>query len=416
MWEALDHQTELADIGLKILRENAMVYLAMEERTGKTVTAMLICENSSASRIAVLSTIKALSGWKEALHNFPHLCSYELMNYHSAHKLKGKYDLIILDEAHNYISSYPKHNGIWKEVAKLTKDVPIIYSSATPHAQGRQMLYGQFALSTWSPWAQYRTYYDWYKQYAERDKNGGFKMSYVSGNVQAVDYTAVQDERIKKEVEHLFVKKTRQELGMKDPKDILHYIELSDEIKEVYNALVKDKYIEFTSRASGIDYKLVCDTPTKLRSSLHMLEGGGLKFTRKVNEREIAEYVVLSNREKIDYILKTWGDTEDVVIMYNYIVEKEKLEKEFKHARILQAQTYAEGVDLSGHKHLIIYSQGFSTAKHTQRRARQANRKRVDPINVHFLLVKKAVSEQVYKAVSINKVNFVDSVFERTQL
>jgi ERCC4-related helicase len=120
---------------------------------------------------------------------------------------------------------------------------------------------------------------------------------------------------------------------------------------------------------------------------------------------------VLNNTEKVDYIKKHFGDTEDLVIMYNYKAELTKLSAHFKKAKLLQGTSYAEGVDLSMHKHLVVYSQDFSTARHTQRRARQANMNRKEPITVHFLLVKKAISEEVYKTVSINKKNYVDSVF-----
>jgi len=139
-----------------------------------------------------------------------------------------------------------------------------------------------------------------------------------------------------------------------------------------------------------------------------MLEGGVAKIEK--------QYLCLDNQEKIDYIKEHFHDSLDLVIMYNYIAEKAKLEDSFVNARILQATSYAEGVDLSMHKNLVIYSQDFSTARHTQRRARQCNLKRDKPINVHYLLVKKAISEQVYKTVSLNKKNFVDSVFEREEL
>ncbi len=414
MWKYLDHQVELAKQGLEILREYAIVYLAMEERTGKTGTAIAICEDSSISSVLVITKLDAIDGWNEHLANLLHLCSYTVINYHSAHKAKGKFDLIILDEAHNYISGYPKHSSIWKNIQKLTKDKPLIYISATPHAQGAQLLYGQFALSSWSPWSKFKDFYAWFKHYAARDKNGNFKMKYIGPDREAIDYTAVRHDDIFEEVKHLFITKTRAELGFEhEPEDHLHYIELSDNIKEVYNTILKKKAIEFTSSKNGKDYKLVCDTPAKLRAALHMIEGGGLKLQ---NAQGKEEYLELGNEEKAEYILKTWGDTEDVVIMYNYIVEEIKLRRMFKHARVLQAQKYAEGVDLSKHKHLIIYSQNFSTAKHTQRRARQANINRNEEIKVHYLLVKKAVSEQCYKAVSKNKTNFVDNLFERVEL
>ena len=93
-----------------------------------------------------------------------------------------------------------------------------------------------------------------------------------------------------------------------------------------------------------------------------------------------------------------------------------KLRSYFKKATILQGTSYAEGIDLAHKDTIIIYSQDFSTARHSQRRARQAAKHRDRSITVHFLLVKKAVSEQVYNTVSINKQNFIDSVFERNTL
>ena len=153
---------------------------------------------------------------------------------------------------------------------------------------------------------------------------------------------------------------------------------------------------------------LVCDTTSKLRTSLHQLEGGTIKID---NDRH-----VLSNCEKVDFILEHFGDEESLVIMYNYQAELVKLDQHFKRARLLQATSFAEGVDLHEYSDLVIYSQDFSTARHTQRRARQANKKRDKPINVHYLLVRKAISEQCFKTVSVNKKNFVDSVFNRSTI
>jgi len=200
--------------------------------------------------------------------------------------------------------------------------------------------------------------------------------------------------------------KTRKETGFEhEPNDKIHYIELSKPVVEVYNKIVKDKVLHFTHSETKKDYSLICDSPIKTRWSLHMLEGG----TAKINN----DYLVLGNTEKVDYILKTWGDTKDLVIMYQYKADKLKLERYFKNALLLQSTSFAEGIDLSNYKHLVIYSQDFSTARHSQRRARQANRNRQEEIIVHFLLVKKGVSEKVYNTVSVNKKNFVDTVFER---
>jgi hypothetical protein len=368
----------------------------MEERTGKTLTAILVAEKSAAERVLVITKKKALDGWHETLKAFEHTKEYVVTNYHQAHKMTGTFDLVLLDESHNYISAFPKPGNLWKQLKVLLVRLPIVYISATPNAQGPQMLFHQFALSSWSPWCKHGNFYQWFRLYGkpyEIEING----------IPIRQYDKCDAALILGVVEHLFITKTRAELGFEhEPTDEIHYIELGKATKEVYNTIVKDEIVEITAGT------LVCDTKSKLRVSLHMLEGGVAKIED--------EYIVLANREKADYILEHFGDNEDTVIMYNYKAELTKLSVIFKKALLLQATSYAEGVDLSGYANLIIYSQDFSTARHTQRRARQCNKKRDTPIVVHYLLVKGGLSAQVYKTVTVNKKNFVDSVYFKETL
>jgi len=393
-----DHQIELTSPTFDILKEYGLVYLNMEERTGKTLISILVAEKCpNVKRILVITKKKALEGWHETLKEFKHTKEFVVVNYHSAHKAEGEFQLAILDEAHNYISCFPTRKTIWNKVNKLVYGLPIIYMSATSSAQGRHLLFNQLALSHWSPFKKYKDYYAWWREY------GIPNQLYLHGRY-IEQWNKVDNDRVWEEVKHLFITKTRIELGFEqEPEDKLHYIELDKTTIAVYNELRKEKIIEFKAGW------LVADSSMKLRSSLHSLEGGTIILKDDLTDKPT--YHILANREKIDYILKTWGDTTDVVIMYNYKAEKLKLEKEFKNAKLLQATSYAEGIDLSKYRHLIIYSQDFSTARHTQRRARQANKNRKEEITVHFLLVKKAISDQVYKTVSINKMNFVDSTY-----
>jgi len=391
------YQVELAINAYEILREDMIVYLAMEERTGKSLTAILVAEKcEQVDTVLIITKKKALDGWYETLKAFKHTKSYTVVNYHQVNKIKDKYDLILLDESHNYISSFPKVGKLWKDVNKLTKFIPLIYISATPYGQGPQQLYHQFALSSWSPWKMHNSFYEWFRMY-------GKPYSIEINSINIPQYDRVDNELAINCVKHLFVTATRQSLGFThEPTDIVHDIKLNDDTRAVYNELVKHDLVELSV---GM---LVCDSSPKLRTSLHQLEGGTIKID--------ANRYVLSNTEKVDFILKKFGDKKSLVIMYNYIAEKQKLEKHFKKALILQATSYAEGVDLHKYQDLVIYSQDFSTARHTQRRARQSNKKRDTPINVHYLLVKGAISWQVYKTVSLNKKNFVDSVFNRSTI
>lgn len=370
------------------------MYLAAEERTGKSLTALAICEQSSAKTILIVTKKgKPLEGWKDTILNYETKKDYTVINYHSVDKIEGSFDLIVLDESHNYISGYPKHSKLWVKVRKKTAGKLVVYVSATPYAQGPQMLYSQLALSSYSPWRSYSTFYGWHRHY------GIPSLVYLAGRSME-KYDKCRSEEVLAAVSHLFVSRTRKQCGFKqEPVDKLHYIELSDKTKLAYNTLVKHKIIEYADH----EEPLVCDTSMKLRTSLHMLEGGVAKIHN--------DYVILRNTEKVDYILATWGDVKDLAIMYHYKAERTKLEKHFKNALLLQATTNAEGIDLYDTEHLVIYSQDFSTAKHTQRRARQANSLRKEDIVVNFILVKEAISDQVYTTVSLNKQNFVDKFF-----
>jgi len=410
MWIPQEHQIKIAFTGYQILKENMIVYLATEERTGKTLASLLIAEMcSNVSKVLVVTTKQAIEGWKECLANYR--CSKEITvtNYHQVTKLKESFDLVILDEAHNYITSYPKPGKMFKDLKKVTKDKPIIYLSATPHAQSYSQLYHAFGLSSWSPWSRFSTFYRWFDSY------GIPETEYIAGR-PIIKYNRVQEGKVLADIQKLFISKTRKEIGFKqEPSDKLHYIKLDQVTRAVYNDCQASKVLLLPD-----DEQLELDSSMKLRSTLHMIEGGVAKRTwlelAKGEPVQKHKFYVMSNKEKIDYILQTWGDTEDICIMYHYRAEFLKLSKYFKKAAILQGTSFAEGVDLHKTKHLIIYSMDFRTSKYSQRRARQANQKRDDPIIVHYLLVAGAISEQVYTTVAVNKINFIDSVYQRNSI
>ena len=390
------HQVDISSQALDILRKNMIVYLAMQERTGKTLTSILICEQTKCNNILVITKKKALTGWIDTLSKYKHNKTYECINYESLHKCTFKPDLVIIDEAHSNLGAYPKVGKTWKEVFKFTKGKPIIYLSATPSAQTYAQLYHQFKLSSWSPWTKYPSFYNWHKDY-------GIENIIYLGGRQIKQYNEVKSEKVMSSVEHLFISYTRTELGFEhEPNDILHYIDLSPEIKTYYNSLLKDRV------ATVAGTEVIADTVMALRTKLHQIEGATLKQEDK--------NIFLSKIDKIDYILKTWGDSKDLVIFYQYQNELSLLKQTFKSATILQGTSFAEGVDLSMYETCVVYSMDFSTAKYTQRRARQCNMKRDTPIDFHFLLVKGAISEQVYQTVAVNRTNFVDSYFNKQEI
>lgn len=389
------HQVDIAKQAFDILKVNGIVYLAMEERTGKTLTSILTVEHSKiAQKILVITKKKALDGWFDTLAKYKTDKLFDVVNYHQVDKKNPKdYQLVIIDEAHAYLSKYPKVGEIHKSVAKFTKDKPIIYLSATPSAQGYSLLYHQFSLSNWSPWRHYSNFYKWFEVY-------GVPRTRFIGGKQFKEYNTTKEDLVKKDVDHLFISYSRVDLGFEhEPNDVVHFVELEQTTKKLYKELETNNLVKVN------ELEIIADTPMSLLTKLHQIEGGTIKYEE--------DSLAIGNLEKITYILDKWGDSEDLVIFYHYKQEEKLLKRYFNKAQILQASSFAEGVDLSMYEHLVIYSMNFSTSQYTQRRARQANMKREQIINVHFILVKGGISEQVYKTVAVNKSNFVDKYYMR---
>lgn len=421
------HQTEISLQAYGLLKRYGWVYLAMQERTGKTLTSILVAEMSKCTNILVITKAKALKGdddkdivsakggWAGALNLYLKVKSvnqvwktatktYTIVNYESIHKISGKYDLVIIDEAHSKIAAYPKVSLTWNKVYAFTKGKPVIYLSATPSAQSHSQLFHQLKLCTFSPWAKYKNFYDWFNVY------GLPETKRIGGGQQIIVYDKCRDDLIQKIKDTFFISYTRKQLGFKaEPVNVKVYIEPSPYTKKLYNILSNDKVITADKFMVDVECDYIADSVIRHRVGMHQIEGGTLKISD-------TQSIKLGNTEKIDWIKKEYGDSSNIVIFYQFVHEEILLKEHFNNARILQGTSYAEGVDLSMYETLIIYSMDYSTAKYSQRKARQANIARVDDINVIYLLMKGAISDQVYTTVCENNKNYVDSYFINTTI
>lgn len=400
--ELRKHQEELLSRCIDVLREHKLCYLSAEERVGKTLPAIMAAYHlSEGGAVLILTKKKALDGWCETINslkiNPTRFCF--IINYERVKNLLPSYEnsfsFVILDEAHHALSAYPKPSKTAQLVQKLIYKSPyVLFLSATPHAESYSQIFHQLNVSQHSPFDGYRDFYKWFAEF------GRPQFKWV-GPRQIAMYNEINSELLLPEIKHLFVTMTREQAGFEeDPEDSLHYVEPSEFLKSKYAEAERLRIIRLED-----ERVLELDTPSRLLFSLHQMEGG----TIKVSETESLE---LGNTEKIDYIKKMWGDKEDTVIFYNYIAEGKLLRKSFQNTLILQGTSFAEGVDLSNYAHLVIFSQNFSASKYIQRRARQCNFNRKDPIKVHFLLMKNWVSDQCYDCVSSKYKNFTFKLYK----
>lgn len=392
-----DYQVSIAEKAYGILASNGLVFLAMEERTGKSLTSLLICNLcKNVSNVLIVTKKKAMQGWMETISRFNNekAINFVLINFEALHKLPAiNFELAIIDESHYAISSYPRPSKTFRQLKSITYNLPCIFLSATPSAESFAQLFHELNVTKYSPFAKYRSFYEWHRVYGIPDAQ------WISGRkIEKYNLVKVQD--VVKAVEHLFISFSREQLGFEhEPVDKPVFIELSSYTKELINKAKVSKVID------NFHTVYTLDSIAKELSCLHQLEGGTLKLSE-------SSFVETGSNEKVNYILNTHGDSESLVIMYNYVAEKQLLEKYFKNATILQGTAFAEGVDLSKFSKLVIYSMNFSASKFIQRRARQCNLNRSEPIVVEYLLCKGQISELVYDAIVNEKVSFTKSYYQ----
>jgi len=378
------YQIEIAKKAKELLRSSSWAYLAMEERTGKTLTALLAVEDYN--KILIITKKKALEGIMETLNLLPHLKNkVTLTNYHQVKHIKQSFDVVILDEAHAYLSAIPKQGVIYKEVEKVVKNTPILYLSATPYAEHIGQIYPQLKLlGAYSPFWEFNTFYQFFDVYGI-SKVKKIPYGYVN------DYTHYHNHKVLEKIKSNFIWFSRDDAGFEySPTDNLIYVNMDkttkDDIKKALRTLVLDGE--------------PLDSPMKLRNAIYQREGGVYKDK------------IYLNIEKITKIKELYGDSDKIVIMHHFVNEGKKLRQHFKNALILQGDAYAEGVDLHQFDKLIIYSMSYSTSKYIQRRARQSNKQRDKPIEVDYLLVKRGLSEAVYNQVAKKHKNFTKRSFD----
>jgi len=391
MWSYNPHQIEGAKLALSILRDYGIVYIAWKERTRKTGTALLLSENSKAKKILVVTKKKAIPGWNTHLKNLPITKSYTIINYESVHKIKDTFDLIILDEAHHAISSIGRTSKTWMNVKKYTLGKPIVYLSATPYSEHLGLIFNQLALSSYSPFKEYINFYKWYNVF------GIPKM--VRTPYGLVDSrTKYKDKEILDKIQHLFIWKTRQEVGIEhEPTEKLIIIKPNGEYNKLFKGIIEDNIFE--------DNLVLLDSDSKKRIVHYQLEGGTVKLDN-------GSSYIMDSLPKIEYIKSNYHG-KSIAIMAHFIHERTLLSNLLPEALILSSDGDAEGVDLQHIDKLIIYSMSFKTSKHLQRMARQANHDRRDPIEVDILVMDKpAIGKSIYNTVAIKKKNFDKNSYE----
>lgn len=399
------YQKDIATRGLAILQAHHILYLALEVRTGKTLTALAIAWKYGAKSVLFLTRKKAIGSIdnddEDSQGDYQKLAppfKMETINYEQVHKLRAAdYDLIICDEAHG-LGGYPKPPKRVEHLQILAEKKPIIYLSGTPSPESYSQLYHQFYISSWSPFAQWITFYKWAKEFVEVKKKYYYKQEFN-------DYSNADEARIKPLINHLFISFTQVEAGFVQ--------EVQEEVIEVmmdqrtYN--LADHLKKHKVYIGGSGEEILCDTPVKLMNKLHQVfsgtvlteHGQGLGFDTS-KARFIADHFK-GRKIAVFYKFRCEAAMLQAVFANRWTESPEEFAQSDKLVFLSQIQSGREGINLSTADCLVFMNIDFSAVSYWQARARLQSRNREKECKIYWVFAKEGIERKIYEMVGKKK-------------
>ena len=405
-----DYQKEIILKGTEMLLENKFLYLAMEVRTGKTLTSLAIAHKIKAQDVLFVTKKKAISSIEADFDLFKPPFSLCVVNYESLHKIDHDipWDLIILDEAHS-MGAFPKPS----QRALIVKDIIrkhnpfVILLSGTPTPESYSQMYHQVYGIPNNPFNEFPSFYKFCSAYVnitEKKINGLFIRDYSKGLQSILD-----------KMKPYTINYTQLEAGFKvKTSEHVMYVELKDSTYKIIDKLKKDLVVE------GKEEVILADTAVKLMMKLHQLYSGTIKF-------ESGNSMVL-DLTKAEFI-KSQFATAKIGIFYKFKEELNALSQVFGAENLttdlsvfestdkniaLQIVSGREGISLKQADCLVYYNIDFSATSYWQSKDRMTTKDRLDN-DVYWIFTKGGIENDIYKTV-IKKKDYTINHFKRTLL
>jgi hypothetical protein len=387
-----DYQLDIIGRGLEIIKKHRFLYLAMEVRTGKTLTSMGICQELGVKNVLFLTKKKAISSIQGDydLLNPSYECT--VINYESIHKVPRKgWDMIICDESHG-MGAFPKPNGRAKKVKELAlkNHSYIILLSGTPTPESYSQMYHQVYFIPNNPFREFQNFYrfsDSYVSVVKKKVNGMFINDYSKGNLKIL-------ERMKP----FTISFSQKDAGfVVDTNEHILDVEMEDRTRKMIRVLKKDLVIQ------GNEEVILADTAIKLMTKVHQLCSGTIKF-------ESGNSMVIDTT-KAEFIKKHFAKKK-IGIFYKFKQELNALKEvfgdmlcteidEFNDTNkniALQILSGREGISLRKADALVYYNIDFSATSYWQSRDRMTTKDRLKN-EVYWVFSKGGIEREIYKAV-----------------
>jgi len=394
-----DYQKKISQDACIKLFTDGFVYLAMEVRTGKTLTSLSIGNLIKSKEVLFLTKKKAISSIESDYELLAPNYNITVTNYESLHKVENleKFDLLILDEAHG-MGAFPKPSNRAKQVKEIiSKYNPyVVLLSGTPTPESYSQMYHQVYGIKKNPFNSYKNFYrfcDDYVDVKERKINGLMIKDYSRGKDTILD-------AMKKHT----ISYSQKEAGFKvDTREHVLEVELEPMTYKIAAQLKKNLVVE------GKDEVILADTPVKLMMKLHQIYSGTIKF-----ESGNSKILDLS---KAKFIKEKFAGKK-IGVFYKFKEELNALKKVFDKKTLttelsvfkdtdcqviaLQIVSGREGISLREADALVYYNIDFSATSYWQSRDRMTTKERLES-DVYWIFSKGGIEKDIYKAVTKKK-------------
>jgi hypothetical protein len=402
-----DYQIKISAQAAEVLDHKKIVYLAMEVRTGKTLTALNTAKLFGAKKVLFLTKKKAISSIQWDFDNFDFDFDLTIINDESLHLIEGNFDLIIHDEHHRF-GAFPKPNKVAQLFKKRYSKLPMIFLSGTPTPESHSQWFNQFWVSDYSPFKQYTNFYKWAIDYVDvKEKRLGYAV--------IKDYSQAKESLIKRVIQNYLLTFTQAQAGFTTSvNEMILECEMQPITNLIINKLKKNLVVKNTD-----GQVILGDTGVKLMQKIHQLSSGTCKFedgTSKVIDLSKAHFILNKfSGVKIAIFYKFKAEYIALKLVYGALLTDSVEEFDNTNKCIaLQIVSGREGISLKNAKYLVYYNIDFSATSYWQSRDRLTTMQRQSN-EIFWIFSKGGIELDIYKAV-LKKRDYTLKIFNENYL
>ena len=409
MIQLRDYQESIVKKATELIRQHGFVYLAMEVRTGKTLTALSIGIELQARKVLFITKKKAISSIDKDYDMLRPTYFLHTINYESLHKVSYDldWDLIIVDEAHSMGKlAKPSKRARDVKMRIIKSKANVILMSGTPTPESYSQMYHQVYGIPNNPFKDYTNFYKFAHKYID------IKIKPING-MQIRDYSHGVP-TIMDAMKPYTIAYSQKEAGfkVKTTEKVLE-VEMEKTTYELASELKKKLVIE------GKEEIILADTPVKLMMKLHQLYSGTIKFesgNSDILDYSKARFIRSQFKNKkvgIFYVFKEELNALKHVYGDDLTTELDEFEQTSKNIA-LQIVSGREGISLKQADCLVYYNIAFSATSYWQSRDRMTTKERLEN-DVYWIFSRGGIEKKIYKAVT-NKKDYTLSHFRKDLL